>query len=256
MSFDEIEDIRSHVSYHGHSDEGFPWGCIFDALKGFGLGFGSWVVPVSLWYRKVSGLRRGLAIGVFFGSFRAVSCTMFRALNSMKTGRRGVDFAKRFVNAVAGFVGGALFSSIDEDVRNAVFVLWVIIRALRAVLPSVPYGDVVIMSLSASQILSAYVHKPWLNSASYAAFLNKFGAKTLDQLSEYREGKGHCRSDLLCSSIHDGQSCSTHFITFFWDGIFRAVPLYVPVHLGGLLLSSHKSLAVFGENLLRSSGKY
>lgn len=125
-----------------------------DAVKGFGLGVGVWVVPVSILYRRFTGVRRGIAIGLFLGSFRVVSCSLFRALAAVKTGRHFTDVLRRFVNAIAGFVSGSIFSSVDVDVRNAVFVLWICIRALRALLPAVPFADVIVMCFSASGILS------------------------------------------------------------------------------------------------------
>lgn len=213
-----------------------------------------WVGPLSLFYRRLYGVRRGVALGAFFGSFRVVSCSLYRlmALFRTKTGRLGTDFVNRFVNAFAGFVSGAVFSSIDADVRTAVFVLWILIRALRALLPSVRYGDVVLMCLSASNILSTYVHYPEDNSPSYKKFLEKFGGKTAQQLAPYRHMVALGPAP-ICSAIHAGQSCTSHFITFTFDGIVRSIPLYLPVHLLGFALSSNKKLSTLASNVLRSS---
>ena len=216
------------------------------------MGFGAWVIPVSIFYRRVTGLRRGLAVGAFFGSFRTVSCTLFRLLDqSSKTSGNWHDIISRFVNAISGFVSGAIFSLIDKDVKSSIFVLWIAIRAIRVLLPPVLYADVVLMMLSASSILSTYVHAPGDNTPSYASFLHKFGDKSTAQLSKHRGDALH--EIPMCDLIHPNQSCIPHFITFTANGLIRAVPLYVPVHLAGLLLSSNRSLIQFGHNVFRSS---
>jgi hypothetical protein len=189
------------------------------------------VVPVSIFYRRVSGLRRGVALGAFLGSFRAISCTLFRILNA-KRGRNKTDFVRRFVNAISGWASGMIFSSIDHEVTNAVFVLWVLVRAVRLVVPDIPFSDVLIMMFSASNILSTYVHRPGDNSASYAAFLNKFGGKTNAQLLPFRETTPGPHRMPLCDTIHPDQSCVSHAITLTAEGMQRSIPLYVPVHLG------------------------
>ena len=251
-SFDELQDVQCHVSYHAHSDEGLPIACIVDAVKGCALGFGAWVVPVSIMYRRVTGLRRGIALGLFFGSFRVVSCSLFRVLATVKTGRQGTDIVRRFVNAVAGFVSGAIFSSVDQDVRQAVIVLWIVIRALRALLPPVPFSDVIIMMFSASNILATYVHAPTDHAKSYQGFLHKFGGKTSTQLAPFRTPSGD-GPEVICELVHPGQGCMAHMVTFTVEGLLRAVPLYLPVHLAGLLLSSHKSVPLLASNVLRSA---
>ncbi len=210
------------MSYHAHSDEGFPLECLVDSFKGFGLGLAVWVVPVSVLYRRLTGLRRGLAIGLFFGSFRVVSCSLFRVLATVKTGRQLTDLIRRFVNAIAGFVSGAIFSSIDTDVRNAVFVLWICIRAIRALMPAVPFADVLVMCFSASGILSTYVHSPTDHAKSYQGFLHKFGGKTSEQLAHYRTADGLGPAN-LCPIIHPNQGCFPHFLTFTAEGLMKSV---------------------------------
>ncbi len=184
--------------------------------------------------------------------FFFLQCSLFRLLASVKTGRLATDVLRRFVNAVAGFVSGAIFSCVDTEVRQAVFVLWIVIRALRALLPAVAYSDLIIMMFSTSNILATYVHRPTDHSKSYQGFLHKFGGKSVSQLAPFHVESGEGPAP-ICDTIHAGQSCVPHLLTFTAEGMLRAVPLYLPVHLVGMLLSSHKSPALLASNVLRSS---
>lgn len=145
---------------------------------------------------------------------------------------------------------------IDDTLKNSVIVLWLLIRAIRYTLPfSVPYGDVIVMCLSATQILSTWIRCPWEHAPSYWKFLNKHGgdvgpgkAIQLDPLFETSPPISNG-----CSIIHPGMDCYTHAVKFWIAGLKRAFPVYLPIHLFGLIFSQKRSLTYFLENMIRST---
>lgn len=168
-----------------------------------------------------------------------------------------VELVKRFSPLFSGFASGAIFSAMDSELRSAVFVLWLGIRAFRSLefLPSFAHTDLVLMIFGAGGILSTYVVRPEDHAPSYRKFLFHHGGKPPAIREAWHELKDDPRNtrDQVCTTMHPGQSCTSHFLTFAFDGFWRALPLYVPVHLAGLALSRKHSLAMFLENLIRSS---
>lgn len=138
-------------------------------LKGFTKAFLSFLIPTVLLTRKVSSvqrnpptsqvtfhnLRRATALGVFVAGVRASN----HLLNVLKAGK-GVKsselsnfsdgeqtelerFVKKYSLATSAFISALVGITIDGDIQNSVTVtIWAMIRALRTILPSIPYAEV------------------------------------------------------------------------------------------------------------------
>ncbi|KAL2926530.1 Transcriptional repressor NrdR [Bienertia sinuspersici] len=127
------------------------------------------------------------------------------------------------------------------------------------------HGDIFLMCLSSSQILSAYILKQESLPSSYKQFLNKHGGKDLSILHGVKEiASGIPFSNLgaienyyksigtsikldpemkvPCSIIHGNQSCESHFITFLVQAYKRALPVYLPVYLVPALIVHRQDL--------------
>ncbi|EYU28494.1 hypothetical protein MIMGU_mgv1a010068mg [Erythranthe guttata] len=127
------------------------------------------------------------------------------------------------------------------------------------------HGDIFLMCLSSSQILSAYILKQDSLPPSYKSFLNKHGAKDAVILNGVREiASGLPFSNLgaiekfykssgvdvkldpqmkiPCSIVHGNQSCGTHFFSFLLQAYKRALPVYLPVYLIPALIVHRKGL--------------
>ncbi|WZZ15741.1 hypothetical protein YC2023_108830 [Brassica napus] len=127
------------------------------------------------------------------------------------------------------------------------------------------HGDLFLMCLSSSQILSAYILKQESLPSSYKSFLNKHGGKDLSILqgikdlasakpfTNLRAIEKHYKSvgvdikldpnmRIPCSMIHGGESCTKHGLTFFLQAYMRALPVYVPVYLIPALIVHRQDL--------------
>jgi len=143
-----------------------------------------------------------------------------------------------YSTAIAGAIATAVGSLIDQSLCNSVAILWLLIRAVRPLVPSVPYGAVIIMCLSASQILSTWIRYPDEHSPSYLRFLDHQGGKSRSQLNKARATEFIYSS--ACALAHPGISCTQHLYSFFLQGLKRALPVYVPIHLGSLILALYR----------------
>ncbi|KAG8377384.1 hypothetical protein BUALT_Bualt08G0027400 [Buddleja alternifolia] len=146
------------------------------------------------------------------------------------------------------------------------------------------HGDIFLMCLSSSQILSAYLLKPDSLPPSYKAFLNKHGAKDSVILNAVRDiacglpfkdleaVETHYKSNgvdikldpemkIPCSIIHGNQACGTHVLSFLLQAYKRALPVYLPVYLIPALIVHRQGLlrryllALFPLNSLKE-GNY
>ncbi|XP_061361277.1 uncharacterized protein LOC133305163 isoform X2 [Gastrolobium bilobum] len=116
------------------------------------------------------------------------------------------------------------------------------------------HGDILLMCLSSSQILSAYILKQESLPASYKSFLNKHGGKDpviLQGVKDIASGKPFTNLDAIekyyrtmgvnvklnpnmkvpCSIVHGNQSCGGHALSFLLQAYKRALPVYLPVYL-------------------------
>ncbi|XP_022894434.1 uncharacterized protein LOC111408854 isoform X2 [Olea europaea var. sylvestris] len=127
------------------------------------------------------------------------------------------------------------------------------------------HGDIFLMCLSSSQILSAYILKQGSLPPSYKSFLNKHGAKdsvilqgvreiacgmpfkNLGAIEKYYKSIGvdvklDPEMKIPCSIIHGNQSCGTHFLLFLLQAYKRALPVYLPVYLIPALIVHRQGL--------------
>ena len=107
-------------------------------------------------------------------------------------------FIHKYTLGVAGFVSGLVAVTIDGEVAYscsillhfacssprslifnlAVFTIWAAIRALRCILPDIPFGSVIGMVVAAPFILPPYVFAPDELHPTYAKFLLIHGGQS------------------------------------------------------------------------------
>ncbi|XP_058751146.1 uncharacterized protein LOC131624204 isoform X2 [Vicia villosa] len=127
------------------------------------------------------------------------------------------------------------------------------------------HGDIFLMCLSSSQILSAYILHQDSLPASYKSFLNKHGGKDaviLQGVKDIASGKPFTNLHAVkkyyktmgvdvkldpnmkvpCSIVHGNQSCGGHVISFLGQAYKRALPVYLPVYLIPALIVHRKGL--------------
>ncbi|XP_024030248.1 uncharacterized protein LOC21392588 isoform X2 [Morus notabilis] len=127
------------------------------------------------------------------------------------------------------------------------------------------HGDIFLMCLSSSQILSAYILKQDSLPPSYKSFLNKHGGKDIVILKAVKEiASGMPFTNLQavekyynsvgvdikldpnmkvpCSIVHGNQSCSGHIFSFLVQAYKRALPVYLPVYLIPALIVHRQGL--------------
>ncbi|KAH9690734.1 TMEM135 C rich domain-containing protein [Citrus sinensis] len=140
------------------------------------------------------------------------------------------------------------------------------------------HGDLFLMCLSSSQILSAYILKQESLPPSYKSFLNKHGGKdavilqgvkeiasclpfsNLEAIEKFYKTMGvDIKLDpemrVPCSIVHGNQGCLTHVVSFFIQAYKRALPVYLPVYLIPALIVHRKGLlerpyTILGKGLL------
>ncbi|KAK4348958.1 hypothetical protein RND71_031713 [Anisodus tanguticus] len=127
------------------------------------------------------------------------------------------------------------------------------------------HGDIFLMCLSSSQILSTYILKQDSLHPSYKSFLNKHGGKAqvilqgvrdlacgnslvnLDAIENHYKSSGvdiklDPQMKVPCSIIHENQGCGEHFISFLIQAYKRALPVYLPVYLVPALIVHRQGL--------------
>ncbi|KAK8952285.1 hypothetical protein KSP39_PZI003466 [Platanthera zijinensis] len=223
-------------------------------------------------------LRYGMFLGAYAGTFVSVD-----ELISAIWGRKRTAGWRAFL---AGVVAGPSMLLTGLETQHTSLSIYILMRA--AVLSSRcgiksrqfgnvcrpltwSHGDIFLMCLSSSQILSAYILKQESLLPSYKAFLNRHGGKDaiiLQRVKEIATGspltnleeverhykfmgvvlKLHPSMKVPCSVrsphiiVHGNQTCTGHFITFLIQAYGRALPVYLPVYLIPALIVHRQGL--------------
>jgi len=129
-------------------------------------------------------------------------------------------------------------------------------RLLEWMMPLGEHADVILMCVTASQILYSYAFEPETLSPSYFKFLCIHGGKdrrvigAIAELHQHRPMsldpfRSFCaeqnvawepalrefQSFQICPILHPHVSCTRHYGQFIYDAFFRALPLYAPIHI-------------------------
>ncbi|KAF2291552.1 hypothetical protein GH714_025564 [Hevea brasiliensis] len=230
-------------------------------------------------------LRYGLFLGTFAGTFVSVD----EMIASLGGHRRTAKWRA----LLAGLIAGPSMLLTGPNTQHTSLAIYILMRA--AVLASRcgvkskrvgkyckpltwKHGDIFLMCLSSSQILSAYILKQESLPPSYKSFLNKHGGKDpvilqgvkeiasglpftdLDSIEKYYSSTGvNIKLDpemkIPCSIIHGNQSCSGHVISFLIQAYKRALPVYLPVYLIPALIVHRQGLlkspnSILGKGLI------
>ncbi|KAJ4822417.1 hypothetical protein Tsubulata_041593 [Turnera subulata] len=230
-------------------------------------------------------LRYGLFLGTFAGTFVSVD-QIIAALGGHRRTARWRIF-------MAGLIAGPSMLLTGPNTQHTSLAIYILMRA--AVLASRcgikskrfgkyckpltwKHGDIFLMCLASSQILSAYILKQDSLPRSYKSFLNKHGGKDLSILQGVKDiASGMPFTDLKsiekhynslgvkvkldpdmkipCSIIHGNQSCGVHGLSFFFQAYKRALPVYLPVYLVPALIVHRQGLkkrpfSILGKGLL------
>ncbi|KAL2232028.1 uncharacterized protein LOC105177098 [Sesamum indicum] len=217
-------------------------------------------------------LRYGLFLGTFAGTFVSVD----EIVAALGGHRRTAKWRSLLAGAIAG--SSMLLTGLNtQHTSLAIYILMrATVLASRCGIKSKRFGhickpltwahgDIFLMCLSSSQILSAYILNQDSLPTSYKSFLNKHGAKDPVILKGVREiASGLPLTNLKaienlyksngvdikldphmkvpCSIIHGNQACSTHFFSFFLQAYKRALPVYLPVYLIPALIVHRQGL--------------
>ncbi|GAB4861219.1 hypothetical protein Ancab_036377 [Ancistrocladus abbreviatus] len=228
-------------------------------------------------------LRYGLFLGTFAGTFVSVD-EIIAALGGHRR-------TARWRALVAGGIAGPSMLLTGLNTQHISLAIYILMRA--AVLASRcgikskqfghickpltwSHGDIFLMCLSSSQILSAYIMKQESLAPSYKSFLNKHGGKdlvilkgvkelasgmpisNLDGIEKYYKALGdNIKLDpdmkIPCSIVHGNQPCGVHFISFFIQAYKRALPVYLPVYLVPALIVHRLGLLKIPHEILWKS---
>lgn len=217
-------------------------------------------------------LRYGLFLGTFAGTFVSVDEIIAAIGGHRRTAR--------WRALVAGGIAGPSMLLTGLNTQHNSLAIYIFMRA--AVLASRcgikskrfgdickpltwAHGDIFLMCLASSQILSAYILNPDSLPPSYKSFLNKHGGKdmtilqglkditsgmlftNLEKIEEYYKSNGvdvtlDPQMKIPCSIVHGNQSCGGHFFSFLIEAYKRALPVYLPVYLIPALIVHRRGL--------------
>ncbi|KAA8538086.1 hypothetical protein F0562_027694 [Nyssa sinensis] len=217
-------------------------------------------------------LRYGLFLGTFAGTFVSVD----EIIATLGGHRR----TARWRALLAGAIAGPSMLLTGLNTQHTSLAIYILMRA--AVLASRcgikskrfghickpltwAHGDIFLMCLSSSQILSAYILKPESLPPTYKSFLNKHGGKdivilqgikeiacgipftTLEAIEKYYYSMGvdiklDPQMKVPCSIIHGDQACGAHVVSFLIQAYKRALPVYLPVYLIPALIVHRQGL--------------
>lgn len=217
-------------------------------------------------------LRYGLFLGTFSGTFVSVDEGIAQIGGHRRT--------SKWRPLVAGAVAGPSILLTGLSTQHTSLAIYILLRA--AVLASRcgikskrfgnickpltwAHGDIFLMCLSSSQILSAYILRQDSLPKSYKSFLNKHGGKdisilegvkalatgmpftNLGEIENYYKNTGvdiklDPEMKVPCSIVHGTQSCSAHIVSFFLQAYKRSVPVYLPVYLFPALIVHRQGL--------------
>lgn len=217
-------------------------------------------------------LRYGLFLGTFAGTFASVDEAIAAFGGRARTAR--------WRALLAGAIAGPSMLLTGLNTQHTSLAVYILMRA--AVLASRcgiksnkfgsmcrpltwTHGDIFLMCLSSSQILSSYILNQDSLPSSYRSFLNKHGGKDvkilkgikelvcckrLINLAEiekcYKSNGVELKLDptikIPCSIVHGNQSCAAHAISFFVQAYARALPVYLPVYFIPALIVHRQGL--------------
>ncbi|RNC48783.1 hypothetical protein TcCL_NonESM01256 [Trypanosoma cruzi] len=207
--------------------------------------------------------------------FAGLACFPLLKQIILKLGRC-CRITEKVAAAVSGSVCAVPVLVMNKETRTDL-CLYIFVRALnsfavRHIIPLLPeslqqfqYYDILVMCLSASQILYSVVFAPFSLPPSYQQFLSK--ASMLDNrlvrghagLARYQltpelvelciergvkipqSPREHFR--IGCMLTHPGMTCNHFFISFIGRNMIQVgLPLYIPLKLGAILLYQRKEL--------------
>jgi hypothetical protein len=237
-------------------------------------------VPTLVLFRRRPSLRTGVTLGLFVALARVISRVLARRLSSdsarsVRSDGGVLDAVRRYRNLVAGALSAALTLLLVEPSappsgalrRSSLLASAALVRAVRSAVPfSHPALPVVVMCVSASQVLSAWLAAPHEHmDGRYRQFLNVFGGKAGESAVPLPmpDGSTSCHrvyaamnawstsktplppGVAACDVIHggDGRACFTHFAKFTLHGLRRAAPMYGALHTAFVLVRVVRQLA-------------
>ncbi|KAJ4966191.1 hypothetical protein NE237_018040 [Protea cynaroides] len=280
--------------------------CVAAATKGFTIGAGlkGGLSAFSILARSRRGRKAGvipnsevivlavkdtLRYGLFLGAFAGTFVSVDECIATLGGHRR----TARWRALLAGLIAGPSMLLTGPKTQHTSLAIYILMRA--AVLASRcgikskrfggickpltwAHGDIFLMCLSSSQILSAYILKQDSLPPSYKSFLNKHGGKdsvilqgikelansmpftNLDGIEKYYKSQGvdiklDPQMKVPCSIVHGHQSCAEHVISFFVQAYRRALPVYFPVYFIPALIVHRLDLlkrryTILGKGLL------
>ncbi|KAE9608195.1 putative transmembrane protein [Lupinus albus] len=246
----------------------------------------------------LTAMKETLRYGLFLGTFAGTFVSMDELIGAIGGHRRHFRTAG-WRALLAGALAGPSMLLTGLETQHTSLAIYILMRA--AVLASRcgikskrfgrickpltwKHGDIFLMCLSSSQILSAYILKQESLPSSYKSFLNKHGGKdmvVLNGVKDIASGKPFTNLEAVekyyktmgvnmkldpnmkvpCSIVHGNQSCTGHFFSFLLQAYKRALPVYLPVYLipalivhrQGLLKRPHSILAKGLVGTARSS---
>mmetsp|Transcript_24268 Transcript_24268/g.67984 ORF Transcript_24268/g.67984 Transcript_24268/m.67984 type:complete len:411 (-) Transcript_24268:102-1334(-) len=244
-------------------------------LRGFSKGAGLSLLVLLLLRRSRFSrleLRRCLAMGTFTSLFRtldqelesqerrsALARYVSDKLPALSTDR--LEFLiNKYRRGISGWVASVLALAVDgfSLTENSVFVTYIVTRAVWYsttekvnLLPEKLefLYPVIVMCLTASQILSSYVCDAPNMDPSYHNFLKWQGQRDPRFFKYYRYPYASSNVELS----HAGMGAVESLIYFFKDGLFHAARLYWPIHLFINFVSRNGSPLRFATGLTRSS---
>lgn len=259
--------------------------------RGFGAGYLAYVaykmLPALLKSRGMSKilarLRQAMQgvnsvrFGLFLGSYLAIYKTVMRATKRINP---NPPDRTSYRSAVAGALAGTTLALAPDDSRTSIS-LFFFVRAIEIAarygaehgwVPKTDKGDTIAMMLASSQILTAWVFRPWCMSSSYRHFLDIHGGKDkrqVDTLRRYYDGSpidlgvvNAMREKLGCAPlaslseltpsniIHPDHSVVPAFAHFFLQAVRRSIPVYVPVYVMPMLMFNSNKLVAAPEKVL------
>ncbi|XP_057974816.1 uncharacterized protein LOC131162393 isoform X2 [Malania oleifera] len=235
----------------------------------------------------VMAVKETLRYGVFLGTFSGTFVSVDETIAALGGHRR----TARWRSLLAGAIAGPSMLLTGTNTQHTSLAIYILMRA--AVLASRcgiksrrfgrickpltwAHGDIFLMCLSSSQILSAYILKQESLPPSYKSFLNKHGGKdisilegvksiasgmpftNLDTIENYYKGTGvniklDPKMKVPCSIVHGNQSCSAHAVSFFIEAYKRSIPVYLPVYLFPALIVHRQGLLKMPNTILGKS---
>ncbi|KAJ8538226.1 hypothetical protein K7X08_014766 [Anisodus acutangulus] len=236
----------------------------------------------------VFALKETLRYGLFLGTFAGTFVSVDEIVSAWGGHRRTAKWRSLLAGAIAG--PSMLLIGNTQHTSLAIYILLcATVLASRCGIKSKlfghickpltwAHGDIFLMCLSSSQILSAYILKQDSLHPSYKSFLNKHGGKAqvilqgvrdlacgnslvnLDAIENHYKSSGvdiklDPQMKVPCSIIHENQGCGEHFISFLIQAYKRALPVYLPVYLVPALIVHRQGLlkrpnTIFAKGLL------